>query len=132
MRDAKVVEREGEERVGTADGAGRGVVLRRHRNDLAHGRLEPAGGRPDHLRVAGDRLDACVVAVLVCHQEEVGGVGLDGRVGEPEPCRDVRWEDTERVDRDRVLAPCERECGLPVPADDHRELLSIMTRTSVS
>ena len=132
MGDAKAVECEGEDCVRAADGAGRGVVLRRHRNDLAHGRLEPAGGRPDHLRVAGDRLDAGVVAVLMCHQEEVGGVGLDGRVGEPEPRRDVWREDPKRVDRDRVLAARERKCGLPVPADDHRELLSIMTRTSGS
>src|SRR4051812_42765529 len=45
---------------------------------VADRRLEPPGGRADDMRVAGDRLDRGVVAMLVGHEQDVGGMGLVG------------------------------------------------------
>ena len=128
VRDTEVVQHEDEHGVRAAGGSGRVVVLGRHGGHLPDGRLEPAGSRPDHLRAARDRLDAVVVAVLVGHEQEVGGVGLDRWVRESDPRRDVGRKGPKRVDRDRVLVAGERERGLPMPADDHLELLPIVTR----
>ena len=65
VRHAPAAEREGEQRVGAALGAGGVVVLGGDGEHLADRRLQAPGGRAQRHRVAGDRADAVVVEVLV-------------------------------------------------------------------
>jgi hypothetical protein len=127
MRDPYAVQAEHEDRVGAAGGAGRVIVLRGDRDDVADRRLEPPGGRADDMRVAGDRLDRVVVAMLVGHEQDVGGMRLDRGVVERDPRRHLGRERPERVDRDRVLGAGERVRGLAVPASDHDMRIRFLT-----
>ena len=94
------------------------VVLGRDRRHLADRRLQAARGRADQRRIAADRLDAVVVAVLVSDQQQVRLDALDRRVVELR-CRGSRQRRhvAERVDDDRrtvVASKTERRLSVPL------------------
>src|SRR6185437_15072899 len=120
VADADAVEGEDEDRVRAPARARLLVVLGGDRHHLADRSLEAAGRRADDVRVAGDGLDAVVVAVLVRDEKQVRLVLGHGRIGEPEPTAEERAHITEGIDRDGVLCAGERVRGLAVPTDLHR------------
>ncbi len=72
VADPHAVEVEDEDRVRSALGPGRVVVLGGDGEHLADRGLEPARGRAQDGRGAADRLDAVVVEVLVGDEQQVG------------------------------------------------------------
>ena len=122
MAHAHAVELEAEDRVRAARRPCHVVVLGRDRHNLADRRLEASGGRANRLRVASDRVDTVVVAVLVRHEQEIG-FGVDRRVVELEtvPARRLTHVG-ERID-EHAAAPGQQERGLSVPANTHEYLL---------
>ena len=82
VADPDAVEVEGEDRVRSALGPGRGVVFGGDGEHLADRGLETARRRAQDDRRAADRLDAVVIEMLVGDEQEVGIDAGDRRVVE--------------------------------------------------
>ena len=120
VTDAQAVELEHEDRVRTAFGAGRLVVLGGDRGDLADRRLQLPGGRAQDRRVAADGLDAVVIDVLVGHQQQLRLQPLDRRVVELDPVTRRHADMSPNGSIATVVSGCAQTKGrLAVPLNLH-------------